>query len=162
MLVASRDEKTIDHREFRDCMGQFATGVTVVLTEGPGGPAGMTVNSFTSVSLEPSLVLVSLKHGSHTLEAVRAAKRFTISVLQHSQAAAATAFGRSSRSEFPWNHVERRADGELYVADALASLACETHALMPLGDHDVVVGTIRSLANGAGRPLIFHRGAFLV
>jgi flavin reductase (DIM6/NTAB) family NADH-FMN oxidoreductase RutF len=159
MLLVSGEEKTIDHREFRDCMGMFATGVTVVLGEGPAGPAGMTVNSFTSVSLEPSLILVSLKHGSNTLRTVRETKRFTVSVLQNAQAEAARAFGRS-KSEFPWEHVDRRADGELYVRDALASLSCETHALMPLGDHDVVVGVVRSLASGEGEPLIFHRGAF--
>jgi flavin reductase (DIM6/NTAB) family NADH-FMN oxidoreductase RutF len=100
MLLVSGEEKTIGHREFRDCIGRFATGADVVLSEGPSGPAGMAVNPFTSVPLEPSLILVSLKHGSNTLRTVRDTKHFTVSVLQNMQARG-RARVRQVEGEFP-------------------------------------------------------------
>jgi flavin reductase (DIM6/NTAB) family NADH-FMN oxidoreductase RutF len=145
---------------FRECMGRFTTGVTVVLAEGPDAPAGMTVNSFASVSLEPLLVLVSLKQRSHTLATVRASGRFTISMLGQGQEPVARAFGRP-KERFPREHISRYVDGHVYVRDALAWLRCRTHSLIGLGDHDVVVGEVEDFWIGTGEPLVFHSGSFV-
>src|SRR5919205_336297 len=83
---------TVPAFAFRDCVGEFATGVTVVTAEHDGRPAGMTLNAFTSVSLQPLLVLVSLGHGSRTLETVRASGRLAVSVLHRHQREVAIAF----------------------------------------------------------------------
>ena len=71
--------------DFRECVGAFATGVTVVTTHAQGQSAGMTLNSFTSVSLDPLLVLVSLAHATRTLEAIKSSNRFTVNVLHRNQ-----------------------------------------------------------------------------
>jgi flavin reductase (DIM6/NTAB) family NADH-FMN oxidoreductase RutF len=140
-------------------MGYFTTGITVVLADGADGPAGMTVNSFTSVSLDPILVLVSLSVGSRTLQAVRAKGIFTISVLECSQEDVAHSFGRP-KDAFPSDHVLRDAGGHPYVRGSLAHLRCETYSTIRLGDHDVVVGEVKDLGVAAGQPLLFHRGSF--
>src|SRR6476646_5016598 len=80
--------------DFRECVGAFATGVTVVTTHAQGQPAGMTLNSFTSVSLDPLLVLVSLAHATRTLEAIKSSKRFTVNVLHRNQRDVALAFAK--------------------------------------------------------------------
>jgi flavin reductase (DIM6/NTAB) family NADH-FMN oxidoreductase RutF len=147
-------------KRFRECMGRFTTGVTVVLSEGPDGPAGMTVNSFASVSLDPLLVLVSLKRESHTLATVRAGGRFTISVLARDQEPVARAFGRP-KERFPDEHVSRYDDGHVYVRGALAYLRCANHSVIGLGDHDVVVGEVEDFWIGEGEPLVFHCGSFV-
>jgi flavin reductase (DIM6/NTAB) family NADH-FMN oxidoreductase RutF len=160
----ARPDDGVRHRlhplRFRECVGRFTTGVTVVLSEGPDGPAGMTVNSFTSVSLDPLLVLVSLKQGSQTLEAVRASGGYTISVLTRPQEAVAQSFGRP-KERFPDEHVSRYVDGQLYVREALAYLRCRTHSVLGLGDHDVVVGEVEDFWMGEGQPLVFHGGSFV-
>jgi flavin reductase (DIM6/NTAB) family NADH-FMN oxidoreductase RutF len=141
-------------------MGRFTTGVTVVLAEGLDGPAGMTVNSFASVSLDPLLVLVSLKRASHTLAAVRREGLFTISMLARPQEPVARSFGRP-KERFPEEHVSRYVDGHIYVRGALAYLRCRTHSVIGLGDHDVVVGEVEDFWTGDGDPLVFHCGSFV-
>jgi flavin reductase (DIM6/NTAB) family NADH-FMN oxidoreductase RutF len=146
--------------EFRECMSTFTTGVTVVLAEAEAVPAGATVNSFTSVSLEPLLVLASLGRTSRTLRTIRSAGRFTISVLGREQEHVASAFSRPS-APFPEDLVTRSGEGLLYVRGALAHLACTMDAVHTMGDHDVVVGEISDMVVGHGDPLVFHRGAFV-
>src|SRR5882757_2428952 len=102
-----------DPKSFRDCVGEFATGVTVVTVEGNGIRAGMTLNSFTSVSLEPLLILVSLAHGSRTRQAIEPGGRFAVNMLRHSQASLALTFSRPGE-EFPEHRVTPR-DGWLIV-----------------------------------------------
>lgn len=145
---------------FRACMSNFTTGVTVVLAETPGAPAGATVNSFTSVSLEPLLVLASLRRASRTLDTIRRSGRFTVSVLRRDQEAVAAAFSRSA-APFPDDMVTRCEHGLLYVRDAVAQVACSMHSVHTMGDHDVVVGEIADMAFGDAEPLVFHRGAFV-
>jgi flavin reductase (DIM6/NTAB) family NADH-FMN oxidoreductase RutF len=143
--------------DFRACVGEFATGVTVVTANASDGPpAGMTLNSFTSVSLEPLLVLVSLAHGARTLSAVRSADAFAISVLHRWQREVAIRFARRG-DNFPAHLAEER-DGFLFVPGALAHMACRVHQIVPSGDHDLVVGRVVSLRHDAGEPLVFHRG----
>jgi flavin reductase (DIM6/NTAB) family NADH-FMN oxidoreductase RutF len=149
-----------DAQRFRECMGRFTTGVTVVLAEGAAGLSGMTVNSFASVSLEPLLVLVSLRRESRTLATVRSSGRMTISMLGKAQEPVARGFaGRKER--FPDEHVARYLDGHVYVRDALAWLRCSTHSIIGLGDHDVVVGEVEDFWLGSGDPLVFHSGSFV-
>jgi flavin reductase (DIM6/NTAB) family NADH-FMN oxidoreductase RutF len=144
---------------FRRCVGCFPTGVCVVTAERDGRPAGMTLNSFTSVSLEPLLVLVSLGHGSRTLDAVRASGRFAVSMLQRGQRQVAVDF--ASRSElFPESHVQRTGDGFRVVRHALAHLLCEADSMVHAGDHDLVVGRVLDFRAAQGEPLVFYAGQF--
>jgi flavin reductase (DIM6/NTAB) family NADH-FMN oxidoreductase RutF len=147
---------TPDPRAFRDCVGEFATGVTIVTVEGDGFRAGMTLNSFTSVSLDPLLVLVSLAHGSRTLAAVHDGGLMAINVLSHSQSQLALAFAKSG-AEFPDHQLEHR-DGWVLLRNSLAVMLCSVDQVVTAGDHDLVVGRVEGLHRGIGEPLVFHRG----
>jgi flavin reductase (DIM6/NTAB) family NADH-FMN oxidoreductase RutF len=157
MTVAMPD---VDRRAaFRRAVGAFPTGVCVVAAERDGSPAGMTLNSFTSVSLEPLLVLVSLAHGARTLEAVRASGRFALSILHRGQSEIALEFAARG-SAFPVDRVHRLGDGSLVVRHALAHLLCDVDSVVTAGDHDLVIGAVREFEASPGEPLVFHGGRF--
>jgi flavin reductase (DIM6/NTAB) family NADH-FMN oxidoreductase RutF len=145
-------------RAFRDCVGEFATGVTVVTAEHEGTRAGMTLNSFTSVSLEPLLVLVSLGLGSRTLRSVRASGRFGLSILGRDQREVALEF--AERDNPFCEELVERVDGTLVVRGAVATLRCRVQDIVRAGDHDLVLGEILGFRHGGGEPLVFHRGRF--
>jgi len=150
----------VDRRTaFRRAVGSFPTGVCVITAEHEGRPAGMTLNSFTSISLDPLLVLVSLAHGARTLAAVRACDRFALSVLHRGQSEIALDFAARG-SEFPRRHVHRLDDGSLVVRHALAHLLCDVESIAAAGDHDLVLGAVRDFAAVPGEPLVFHAGRF--
>jgi flavin reductase (DIM6/NTAB) family NADH-FMN oxidoreductase RutF len=149
----------IPSRVFRDAVSEFATGVTVVCAEHDGRPAGMTLNAFSSVSLDPLLVLVSLGHGSRTLAAVHGSGRLSISVLHRAQQAVAIAFAERG-APFAAEHVVRTSDGFLVVAGAAATHHCTVHEIVRAGDHDLVIGEVVGMSHHGGEPLIFHRGRF--
>jgi flavin reductase (DIM6/NTAB) family NADH-FMN oxidoreductase RutF len=144
---------------FRRCVGEFATGVTVVIAEHDDGPAGMTLNSFTSVSLRPLLVLVALGHGSRTLGAVRGSGRFAVSVLARGQRDAAIAFATRG-APFAAGYVRRGADGFLVIRGAVAALKCELAEVVRAGDHDLAIGRVVAIEHLGGDPLIYHRSVF--
>jgi flavin reductase (DIM6/NTAB) family NADH-FMN oxidoreductase RutF len=145
--------------DFRECVGAFATGVTVVTTHSQGQPAGMTLNSFTSVSLDPLLVLVSLAHRTRTLEAITSSKRFTVNVLHRNQRDVALTFAKPG-APFPDGYTVQDPHGFVVVRHALAILRCEVYGVHAAGDHDLVVGEVIDFEGSGGQPLIFHRGAF--
>ena len=149
----------IPPRVFRDSVGEFATGVTVVIAERDGEAAGMTLNSFTSVSLDPLLVLVSLGHGSRTLRAIHASGRFTVNVLARHQREVAVDFAAVG-APFPAEHATRTHDGFLVVADAAATHQCIVQEVIRAGDHDLVLGLVVGITHRGGEPLVFHRGRF--
>lgn len=144
---------------FRSCVGEFATGVAIVTAEVDGNPAGMTLNSFTSVSLEPPLVLVCLGHGSRTLAAASKSGRFAVSILHRGQRQAAVDFAERG-APFPAQHVRRRPDGFLVVLGAAAVLCCAVVETIATGDHDLVLGEVMEIEHAGGEPLIFYRGRF--
>lgn len=144
---------------FRKAVGSFATGVCVVTSEHEGRPAGMTLNSFTSISLEPLLVLVSMAHGSRTLAAVRGSRRFAVAILHRGQRELAVEFA-SRDTDFPHHLVRRTRFGFYPVREALAELFCDVHDIVTAGDHDLVVGHVREFLAGSGEPLVFHGGQF--
>lgn len=145
--------------DFRDSVGAFATGVTVVTTRYGDLHAGMTLNSFTSVSLEPLLVLISLAHGTRTLDVLRRSRRFAVNVLHRRQADVALAFAKPG-APFPTGHTVVDPTGYVVVMHSLAILRCELHITHLAGDHDLVVGEVVDFESSGGEPLIFHRGAF--
>ena len=142
-------------------MGMFATGVAFV-TAAPGGePAGLIVNSLTSVSLAPPLVSFCASRNSLTWSRMRLARRFGVNVLgwQHEQfAIRATPAGADRFAGLEW---EFGRGGAPLLTDALASLECEIVAEHPAGDHWIVVGRVESVRMAAGKdPLVFFAGVF--
>jgi flavin reductase (DIM6/NTAB) family NADH-FMN oxidoreductase RutF len=151
---------SIPARALRDSGGEFATGVPVVCAEHPAtGPAGMTLNAFTSVSLDPLLVLVSLGHGSRTLDALRASGRLAVSVLHRGQRDVAIDFATPGAA-FPAEHVQRSHDGFLVVRAAAATLHCTAAEVRRAGDHDLVLSEVVGMSHHGGEPMVFHRGRF--
>jgi flavin reductase (DIM6/NTAB) family NADH-FMN oxidoreductase RutF len=158
-MGAATPSSPIPSDAFRACVGEFATGVTVVASEHDGVPAGMTLNAFISVSLDPLLVLVSLAHGSRTLDVVRRSGRFAVSVLHREQREAAIELATPG-APFPEEHMTRTADGFMAVRAAAATQHCEVEQITRAGDHDLVLGRVIGITHNGGEPLIFQRGRF--
>lgn len=150
---------TVPPRAFRDAVGEFATGVAVVIASEGDHAAGMTLNSFTSVSLDPLLVLVSLGHGSRTLAVVAEAGCFSVSVLQREQRDVAIDFATPG-APFPAQHTIGTADGFVVVDGAASTQHCSVHSVTRAGDHDLVLGRVTGISHRGGEPLVFHRGKF--
>ncbi len=135
--------------DFREVVGAFATGVTVVTSRVGESHAGMTLNSFTSVSLDPLMVLVSFAHGTRTLEMVRRSNRYAVNVLHRRQRDVALAFAKPG-APFPPGYTIVDPAGYVAVMHALAILRCEVVATHVAGDHDLVVGEVVDF-EGSGR-----------
>jgi flavin reductase (DIM6/NTAB) family NADH-FMN oxidoreductase RutF len=150
----------IDTKEFRRALGHFATGVTVVTyqPEGIDEFRGTTVNSFTSVSLEPPLILVSLGRQTRSSAALRVGSPFTVNVLHHGQRELAMRFAdrREPDTEAEW---EVR-DGVPQLAGCGAHFRCVTRDVHGAGDHVLVVGLVEEFQTQGHPPLLFYRGAF--
>jgi flavin reductase (DIM6/NTAB) family NADH-FMN oxidoreductase RutF len=149
-------------RAYRDTIANFATGVTIVTTAGPDGPAGMTTNAVTSLSLDPMLLLVCFDRGSRTLDVVRASRRFAVNVLRADDRELAAVFAskRIAREKFESvTHTE--AHGVPVLDTALAWIACEVRELLPGGDHVIGIGEVIALGREhEGDPLVYFRGRY--
>ncbi|MFF8280738.1 flavin reductase family protein [Streptomyces lateritius] len=159
--ATSRNQAPVDGRALRDVCGKFATGVTVI-TSGTGqDAAGTTVNSFTSVSLDPPLVLICLHRNSRLLPVVHRSGGFVVNVLTQQQRGPAWAFaGReSARIEDVPHH--RSEAGLPVLSEALAFLDCRLIAEYDGGDHAILLGEVAELGAPAAdeEPLIFFQGA---
>jgi 3-hydroxy-9,10-secoandrosta-1,3,5(10)-triene-9,17-dione monooxygenase reductase component len=152
----------IDPRAFRDTVGAFATGVTVVTATGADGPAGLTTNAFSSLSLDPPLVLVCFDNASRTLPVVRETGRFAVNVLRAGQEDAAAVFASKRVAADKFAEVTHAEAHGLPILDgALAWLACDLRELVEGGDHTIGVGAVTALdADPDGEPLVFFRGAY--
>lgn len=165
LALAARDEATpanaIDPRELRNTLGLFATGVTVVTAPGADGrPVGITANSFSSLSLEPPLVLWSLALKSSNVGLFAEGKPFAINILAAEHEALALQFARPLPDKFDGVDYVSNGAGVPLLVGALAQLECRVSFTRELGDHLLIVGQVEALASQPGTPLLFHRGAF--
>ncbi|MGA2812983.1 MAG: flavin reductase family protein [Candidatus Acidiferrum sp.] len=150
---------------FRQALGQFATGVTVVTVEyQPGKIHGMTANSFTSVSLEPLLVLVCVDHRALMLPFLHEQKRFGVSVLKEHQQALAEFFAQPGQNEDAEERLNirfrRSPSGIPMIEDTLARVSCRVAQSYVSGDHTVFLGEVETVAASEGQPLLFFRGRY--
>jgi flavin reductase (DIM6/NTAB) family NADH-FMN oxidoreductase RutF len=151
----------VSPEEFRDALGAYATGVTVVTAIGPNGPSGATANAVTSLSLDPPMMLACLDRGSRTLTSVRAQGRFGVNALAAGQEELARRFSGKDPEPEQWSGVEWAEADELpRITGALMWVACELRDLIDGGDHLVLTGNVIAAESGAGQPLLFHRGAY--
>ena len=147
----------IEPRAFRDTLGRFATGVTVVTMEHEGDPRGITVNAFLSLSLDPPLVGVSIDRSAGAHGTLDATDRFGVSVLGAEQAPTSDYFAGRAMEPVP-GFVRL---GEVpVVSGAIAHLACRIVDRVPTGDHTLFVGQVHAVAAAEGRPLVFFRGEY--
>lgn len=143
--------------DFRAAASQFATGITVVTAEDDGDIQGMTCNSFTSISLEPPTILVSLKPGN-THRAVRATGRFGVSVLQAEHQAYSAYFAGAGDTESRPTLIRRQLVPTL--RDSLAWFECSVESCVEIHDHTLFVGRVRTCGARQGSPLIFYSSRY--
>ena len=151
-----------DARTLRDALGCFATGVTVVTWLGPDGqPAGLTVNSFTSVSLDPPLLLVNLAKKAASAASLIAASHFAVNVLQTGQQPASIRFSTRDEDRFgatPWECGEA---GAPILAESLGVFECEQYAVHDGGDHHILIGqVVKASFDASLDPLLYFRGKY--
>jgi flavin reductase (DIM6/NTAB) family NADH-FMN oxidoreductase RutF len=153
----------LDRRELRNALGAFATGVTVV-TASPdqGGRVGVTANSFTSLSLEPPLVLWCLARDSSNLEAFRRAGHFAVNVLAVGQHHLSRLFATSGVDKFAGVEVRPGVHGIPLLDGCLAHYVCRSVRQIDAGDHVIFIGEIESYELSEGEPLVFHSGSYRV
>jgi 3-hydroxy-9,10-secoandrosta-1,3,5(10)-triene-9,17-dione monooxygenase reductase component len=153
----------LDSQTFRQTLAQFATGVTVVISGAGASLHGMTVNSFTSVSLVPPLILFCAENRADTFQAILAVQRFTVSILSDQQEELSRRFARLGPQEelFRQTPCQPGIDAIPYLADSLAYLDCAVHDIIPAGDHHIVVGQVNNLARlKSGRPLLYYQSDY--
>jgi len=139
-------------------MGQFATGVAVVTTR---GPAGLTTNAFTSLSLDPMLVLVCLDRESRTLAAVREHRRLAVNVLSKAQRGLAVTFSGKAAHVTKFRDVGWREEAGVPVLDGtVAWVAGAVIELIPGGDHVIAITSVEAGDTPGGEPLLFHAGEY--
>jgi flavin reductase (DIM6/NTAB) family NADH-FMN oxidoreductase RutF len=163
---ATTSAESVTTASFRSAMASFATGVTVVTVRSvDGGLYGMTVNSFSSVSLEPMLVLVCLSGSSRGLKLIEDARVFGINMLSCEQEGVSRLFANRHRpgdsAMFDGVAFELGATGCPALLEAAVTLACRVHQFVPAGDHVIVVGEVVSLTHRPElEPLVFHAGGY--
>ncbi|QJQ31361.1 alpha/beta fold hydrolase [Sphingomonas lacunae] len=151
-----------DARTFRDALGCFATGVTIVTAmDGDGNPVGLTANSFTSVSLDPPLLLVCIANNAGSRPVLESAERFAVNVLQIGQQPTSNRFAGRGEDRFastPWQVGEF---GTPVLTGSLASFECGRHALYEGGDHIILVGKVmKAMFEPQRDPLLYFRGKY--
>lgn len=155
---------SVDQRSFRKALGCFATGVTVVTTSHPEtqAPIGVTVSAFSSLSLEPPLVLFCLGNKTSSLDAFKATGRFVINVLAESQRDLSIRF--ASRSEDKWAGMrwDEGLGGLPLLPGCIATLECKLVNTVEGGDHMIFIGQVERLSHQeGGAPLVYFRGAYV-
>jgi 3-hydroxy-9,10-secoandrosta-1,3,5(10)-triene-9,17-dione monooxygenase reductase component len=153
--------RAVSPEEFREALGAYATGVTVVTAIGPNGPGGATANAVTSLSLDPPMMLACLDRGSRTLTSVREQGRFGVNALAAGQEELARRFAGKDTEAEKWDGVEWSESDELpRLPGALMWVACELRDLIDGGDHLILTGNVLAAESREGQPLLFHRGAY--
>ncbi len=144
----------------RECLSRFATGVTVVTCRGGAGPCGITANSFSSVSLEPPLVLWNIAKVSNSLQAFLDAEHFAINVLGVGQQELSSHFAQSDHTVF--DGVDYRSSGKdvPLLLDTVACFECRTHQVHDCGDHYIIIGEVEACRSDDLEPLLFYDGQY--
>ncbi|MDM5333297.1 flavin reductase family protein [Ureibacillus composti] len=148
----------MEDRLFRDAMGKFATGVTVVTTKLEDGSHGMTANAFMSVSLDPKLVVVSIGHKARFLSKVRESKKFAVNILSAEQKEMSMVFAGQLKDEVEINFEELA--GLPVLPGSLAQVSCEVVSEYVEGDHTLFIGKVLDIKLNDGEPLIFFAGKY--
>jgi flavin reductase (DIM6/NTAB) family NADH-FMN oxidoreductase RutF len=156
--MSSAPDGNVDLREFRNCCGRFATGVTIVTTQIGEAIHGMTANGFMSVSLQPPLIVVSIGHHTRLHQFLAQSGRYGVSILEESQLKYSNHFaGRPDDTlEIPFVH----AAGMPLLQGALAHMVARVVDAREAGDHTLYIGQVEYLEYQNGRPLVYYAGGY--
>ena len=151
-----------DGARFRQVLGHFATGVTVITAASPDGPVGLAIGSFTSVSLDPPLVAFVPAKTSSSWPRIRDAGAFCVNVLGAEQEVLCRTFASKAQDKFMGVGWEPASTGAPRLTDALAWIDCTIEVVHDAGDHDICVGRVQELDVGddTAGPLVFYRGGY--
>jgi 3-hydroxy-9,10-secoandrosta-1,3,5(10)-triene-9,17-dione monooxygenase reductase component len=150
-----------DRREFRNALGTFATGVTVITARtADGSPAGLTANSFNSVSLDPPLVLWGLAKSARSMPVFAEAEHWAVHVLAAEQEAVSNAFAKSGEDKFAGIELEQGVADLPLLPDCAARFQCRTRYRYEVGDHVIFVGEVLDFDRRPASPLVYHAGRY--
>jgi flavin reductase (DIM6/NTAB) family NADH-FMN oxidoreductase RutF len=151
----------VSSEEFRRACGRFATGVSIAsVVDCTGTPHGLTVSSFTSVSLEPPLILICLGHAVTNIEDFRRARHFGINVLREDQRLISERFAQKGYDRFDGIGWLAGETGVPLIITALATMECATHQRFAAGDHDIFIGEVMRTSIRDGSPLIHYASRY--
>lgn len=151
----------LDTIAFRSALGCFPTGVAIITGQLPGQPpVGLTINSFASVSLDPPLVLWSLRRDAPSRDALLQAGHFVVNVLDEDQIALARQFSQPSHDKFSGVETATNDWGAPYIKDCIARFECKIVNCMSGGDHIIFLGEVLHFHHEVGVPLVFCHGSF--
>ena len=153
----------LDPVEFRQCLGAFVTGVTVITTlDGEGTKHGLTANSFNSVSLDPPLILWSLRLNARSFPVFSQAERFVVNILAEDQVEISNRFARPAEDRFAGLAIAEGIGGLPMIVGCAAHLECRKETTYPGGDHMVFLGRVERITNTRRKPLAFGSGRYMV
>ena len=156
------NELEFDGRDLRRAFGNFATGVTVVTThDAQGKPCGFTANSFTSVSIDPPLLLVSIAKTAFGCEVFTASQGFAVNILARNQRELSNRFAAAGTDKFANLGWHQGQNGSPLIDDVVAWFDCSHHEQVDAGDHIILIGRVRQYAYNTDTPLGFCRGAYV-
>ena len=147
--------------EFRHACGRFATGITIAtVLDAEGLPHGLTVNSFSAVSLVPPLISICLGHAVTVIDIFRESRHFGINILAENQQALSARFARKGLDRFDGVEWYRGENGAPLLPSVLAAIECEQRQRFTAGDHDILVGEMLSARIGEGEPLLYFASRY--
>lgn len=143
--------------EFREGCARFATGIAIATVLAPdGSPHGLTVSSFTAVSLEPPLILICIDHGCTILAHFHKTPYFAINVLSSLQRELSVAFSVKPEGRFEGIAWHRGHSGQPLLPDSIAHFECGRYQINPAGDHDILIGEVLAVRSYPGEPLVYY------
>ncbi len=151
---------SFDQARFREALGHFATGVTIVTAMEEEGPVGFTCQAFSALSLDPPLVVLAPAKSSTSWPKIAQAGAFCVNILSSHQEALCRAFAASGRDKFEGVGWSVASSGAPVLDGALAFVDCELEVAHDAGDHELVVGRVIDLGIGEGTPLLYYRSGF--
>lgn len=154
---------SLDSRKFRDTVGYFTTGVTIITTlDREGGPVGLTANSFSSLSLDPPLVLFCLDRNVQSFEAFHANRHFAVNVLGEEQEEVSRRFAETGAGKWRGLAFDTWDTGCPILRGCIANIECDVESIFEGGDHVIIVGAVvrTHQEDGEARPLTFFRGNY--
>jgi flavin reductase (DIM6/NTAB) family NADH-FMN oxidoreductase RutF len=154
----------VSQADFRRAMGCFATGVTIITVDQDGEVHGMTANAFSSVSLDPLLILVCVHNRARTHAHLHARKRFGVNVLAEDQRGISEYYAKSSEAlqhaEEVGARFDRTSHGTPVLHNAVAYLECRLHESLVAGDHTIFIAEVEEIVVREGDPLVYFRGRY--
>nr|WP_124071207.1 flavin reductase family protein [Filibacter tadaridae] len=148
----------IDDRLFRNAMGSFATGVTVITTENAEEVHGMTANAFMSVSLKPKLIAISIGENARMHQHIKEAKQFAVNILSSDQLTESKQFSGQLNLESEFTFLNYK--GLPTLEESLAVVTCELHSDYVVGDHTIFIGHVTGVKLQQKDPLVFSKGKY--